>query len=64
MRGAEVVEIRREEYERTKRSILKKIRRRLVILGVIIGLLSVVAFTLGGVSSYRQTLESWIAITI
>ncbi|KAH7476870.1 hypothetical protein KRP22_000798 [Phytophthora ramorum] len=49
MRGAQVVEIRREEYERTKRSILKKIRRRLVILGVIIGLLSVVAFILGGV---------------
>ncbi|KAG6613488.1 putative transmembrane protein [Phytophthora cinnamomi] len=49
MRGAQVVEIRREEYERTKRSILKKIRRRLVILGVIIGLLSIVAFTLGGV---------------
>ncbi|KAF4038111.1 Beta2-adaptin appendage C-terminal sub-domain [Phytophthora infestans] len=48
-RGAQVVEIRREEYERTKRSILKKIRRRLVILGVIIGLLSVVAFILGGV---------------
>ncbi|KAG7385324.1 hypothetical protein PHYPSEUDO_001626 [Phytophthora pseudosyringae] len=49
MRGAQVVEIRREEYERTKRSILQKIRRRLVILGVVIGLLSVVAFTLGGV---------------
>ncbi|KUF93939.1 hypothetical protein AM588_10009980 [Phytophthora nicotianae] len=48
-RGAQVVEIRREEYERTKRSILKKIRRRLVILGVIIGLLSIVAFILGGV---------------
>ncbi|KAG1708168.1 hypothetical protein DVH05_024851 [Phytophthora capsici] len=49
MRGAQVVEIRREEYERTKKSILKKIRRRLVILGVIIGLLSIVAFILGGV---------------
>ncbi|KAG2938797.1 hypothetical protein PC115_g3565 [Phytophthora cactorum] len=49
LRGAQVVEIRREEYERTKRSILNKIRRRLVILGVIIGLLSVVAFILGGV---------------
>ncbi|KAE8914131.1 hypothetical protein PF005_g16046 [Phytophthora fragariae] len=48
MRGAQVVEIRREEYERTKRSILKKIRRRLVILGVIIGLLAIVAFALGG----------------
>ncbi|KAG6966046.1 hypothetical protein JG688_00006956 [Phytophthora aleatoria] len=48
-RKAKVVEIRREEYERTKRSILNKIRRRLVILGVIIGLLSVVAFILGGV---------------
>ncbi|RLN80576.1 hypothetical protein BBJ28_00000175 [Nothophytophthora sp. Chile5] len=49
MRGAQVVEIRREEYERTKRSILKKIRRRLVILGVIIGLLSIISFILASV---------------
>ncbi|KAL7689504.1 putative TBP domain superfamily, beta-adaptin appendage subdomain-containing protein [Plasmopara halstedii] len=47
--GAQIVEISREEYERTKRSILRKIRRRLIILGVIIGSSSIVAFILGGV---------------
>lgn len=36
-----------EEYERSKRSILKKIRFRLVVLGVLMGVLAVVAFTLG-----------------
>jgi hypothetical protein len=55
MRGAQVVEIRREEYERTKRSILSKIRRRLVILGVVIGLLAIVAFILGGVSCHMSS---------
>ncbi|RLN37213.1 hypothetical protein BBJ28_00020564, partial [Nothophytophthora sp. Chile5] len=57
MRGAQVVEIRREEYERTKRSILKKIRRRLVILGVIIGLLSIISFILAGVRPFEQRIR-------
>lgn len=49
-RGSQVVEIRREEYERSKQAILQKIRRRLVILGVVVGLLSLASLILGGVS--------------
>uniref|UniRef100_K3WKF5 Beta-adaptin appendage C-terminal subdomain domain-containing protein n=1 Tax=Globisporangium ultimum (strain ATCC 200006 / CBS 805.95 / DAOM BR144) TaxID=431595 RepID=K3WKF5_GLOUD len=47
MRGSRVVEIRMEEYERSKRSILKTIRFRLVALGVIIGILALVSIVLG-----------------
>ncbi|TYZ60573.1 hypothetical protein PybrP1_006530 [[Pythium] brassicae (nom. inval.)] len=46
-RGSRVVEIRMEEYERSKRSILKKIRFRLIVLGVLMALFAIVAFTLG-----------------
>lgn len=45
--GSRVVEIRMEEYERSKRSILKKIRFRLVALGVLMAVVAVIAFTLG-----------------
>ncbi|GLD93048.1 hypothetical protein PINS_up001640 [Pythium insidiosum] len=47
MNGPRVVEITISEYLRSKRSILKKIRRRLVIVGVIISLTAVVALALG-----------------
>ncbi|KAJ0405721.1 hypothetical protein ATCC90586_005879 [Pythium insidiosum] len=47
MNGPRVVEITMSEYLRSKRSILKKIRRRLVIVGVIISLTAVVALALG-----------------
>lgn len=40
-----------EEYERSKRSILKTIRFRLLVLGVLMLLLAIVAITLGIVST-------------
>lgn len=51
-RGSQVVEIRREEYERSKQDILAKIRRRLVILGVVIGVMALISLSLGGVRSF------------
>ncbi|TMW63313.1 hypothetical protein Poli38472_002254 [Pythium oligandrum] len=40
-----------EEYLRSKQSILKKIRRRLMIIGMTIVLLAFIAFTLGAIVS-------------
>ncbi|DAZ94127.1 TPA: hypothetical protein N0F65_010371 [Lagenidium giganteum] len=45
-----IVEITREEYERGKQSVLKKIRRRVLILGILLGLLGLASIALGVVA--------------
>lgn len=49
-----------EEYERSKRSILKKIRFRLLVLGVLIGVLAIVSITLGIVSGLRSRMMCFL----
>lgn len=42
-----MVQVSFQEYQRSKKSILRKIRHRLLTLGIVIGLLALAAIILG-----------------